>query len=96
MLKLILVLILTLKCDQVLSKKPINKCCPENFVLDADSLICVSQENLELAPNNLTLIPNYLIDLSIEDFSKSLKKSDFQENDLNVGMGIHFSLLYND
>jgi hypothetical protein len=41
----------------------------------------------------MTLIPSHLIDLSIKDFSKSLKKSDFQENDLSFEMGKQFYVL---
>ncbi len=89
MLKLIFVLIFTLQWKQeVVGQKLIKKCCPKDFLLDSDSLICVSQQKVEMA-SNITLIPSHLIDLSIKDFSKSLKKSDFQENGLSFEMGKH-------
>jgi hypothetical protein len=90
MLKLILVLIFTLQWKhKVLGQKLIKKCCPKDFLLDSDSLICVSQQKVEMT-SNMTLIPSHSIDLSIKDFSKSLKKSDFQENDLSFEMCKHF------
>jgi hypothetical protein len=96
MLKLIFVLIFTLQWKQeVVAQKLVKKCCPKDFVLDSDSLICVPQQKVEMT-SNITLIPSHSIDISIKDFYKSLKISDFQENDLSFEMGKQFYVLWNN
>ena len=71
--------------SEVWCQNVIKKCCPKNELLNIATLTChVATSDFA---SNVTVLPSHMIDLSIEDFSSSLKKTNLTEEDLEVVFG---------
>jgi hypothetical protein len=71
--------------SKVCCQNVIKKCCPKNELLNIETLTC-HVATIDFV-SNVTVLPSHMIDLSIEDFSSSLKKTSLTEDDLKVGFG---------
>lgn len=63
----------------------VNKCCPNNQLLDASTLQCVAEE---LPPERMTnFLPSYMLNLTSKqsDLARSLITMQLQPEDINYG-----------